>query len=140
MRKKHFLAVLGYIVATFVTQALSHFVLFKAHYASVSWIKPEPIFALGFASMIIQGLVLSLLYDQSRLASGRILGALVISWSLGAFLVSYIALAEAAKYAVPAVPEWIGVEILAGAVQFTIAGLLLFLAHRGATRQGNSVV
>jgi len=41
--------------------------------------------------------------------------------------VSYIALAEAAKYTVPSVSRWIAVEALAGAVQFTVWGLLLGL-------------
>ena len=40
-----------------------------------------------------------------------------------------IALGEAAKYAVPSMGAWIGVETLSGVIQFTIAGLLLWLAH-----------
>jgi len=50
---KHILAVAGYIVATFATQALSHFVVFKAHYDAMTIMKPDPSFALGIASMVI---------------------------------------------------------------------------------------
>ena len=53
--KQHLLAVLGYIVATFATQATSHFVLFAQHYAAVPYIRgsSETIFALGILVMII---------------------------------------------------------------------------------------
>ena len=127
---KHILAVAGYIIATFATQALSHFVVFKAHYDAMTIMKPDPSFALGIASMIIQGTVLSLVYAGSWFSGEGLTGALRLSWLLGAFLVSYIALAEAAKYAVPSIPAWIGVEALAGAVQFTLAGVLLWWAHQ----------
>ena len=126
---KHVLAVVGYIVATFVTQALSHFVVFKDHYDAVTYMMPNPIFALGIGSMIVQGAVLSVVYARSQFSGAGLGGALQLSWLLGAFLVSYIALAEAAKYAVPSVSSWIGVELLAGAVQFTLAGVLLWQAH-----------
>jgi hypothetical protein len=128
--KKHLLAVLGYIIATFATQAASHFILFKDHYAAVPWIKGEPVFALGLLTMIIQGAILSVVYSWSQFHTGSIVDAMKLSWLLGAFLVSYIALGEAAKYAVPAIPSWIGVEYLSGTIQFTLAGVLLSFAHR----------
>ena len=74
--------------------------------------------------------MLSLVYAHSRFSGEGLNGALRLSWLLGAFLVSYIGLAEAAKYEVPSIPEWIGVEALAGAVQFTLAGVLLWWAHQ----------
>lgn len=103
--------------------------------AAASFIKSEPIFALGFASMIVQGAVLSFVYANSRFRGPSALRAVLLAWLFGAFLVSYIGLAEAAKYAVPSVPSWIGVEFAVGAIQFTLAGLFLWLAHR-AREQG----
>jgi hypothetical protein len=50
---------------------------------------------------------------------------------MGAVLGSYIALAEAGKYAVTDVGSWFVVEAGAAAVQFTVFGLLLGLIHRG---------
>ena len=128
--KQHILAVLGYIVATFFTQASSHFLLFKEHYAEVSYLRSEPIFAFGFAAMIIEGIVLSVVFANSRYSRKSLLEALKLSWMFGLFLVSYIALAEAAKYVVPNISSWIGVELLAASIQFTLAGLFLWLAHR----------
>jgi len=128
--KKHALTILGYFVATFGSQAISHFLLFKDHYAEVSFIKPEPIFALGFTSMFLQGLILSVVHERSSFSKGSLLSSVKLAWLFGLFLVSYIGLAEAAKYAVPNVPSWIGVEFSVGFVQFTLAGIFLNLAHR----------
>lgn len=128
--KRHLLSVLGYALATFATQATSHFAVNAAHYAAVAYLRPDPIIPLGLLSMLVQGAALSLVYARSRFAEAGIKGAVALSWLLGAFLVSYIALAEAGKYGVPDVGSWIAVEVSVGFVQFTLAGLLLGLAHR----------
>ncbi len=128
--KKHIFSIIGYIIATFLTQATSHFALFSKHYAEVTYIKPEPIFVLGFSSMIIQGSILSFIFSRSRFYEKSVFDAVKLSWLFGFFLVSYIGLAEAAKYAVPNVTKWIGVEFLVGFAQFTLAGLFLALAHK----------
>jgi hypothetical protein len=128
--RKSILAVLAYVAATFVTQAGSHFIVNRDHYASVSYLRQEPIFPLGILSMFIQAAVLAYLYPRVA-ATRRTLGsALVFAWLTGGILVSYIALGEAAKYQVPSVPSWITVEALAGGVQFTLFGLLLGMIHR----------
>ncbi len=80
--------------------------------------------------MLIQGAVLSGVYVNSRFPERGMVGALILSWLFGAFLVSYIALAEPAKYAVPDIATWIMVEFGAGAVQYSLVGLALGLAHR----------
>src|SRR5437879_4927033 len=67
--KKHVLAVTAYLIATFATQALSHFVVNVEHYAAVTFMRAEPIFALGVASMVIQGTIFSYLY--SRMSAQR---------------------------------------------------------------------
>ena len=130
--KRHAFAVLGYLVATFATQALSHFLIFASHYAQVSYLKAEPIFPLGLSSMLVQGAILSFVYTRSRFIDHGIKGAVVCAWLFGAFLVSYIALAEAAKYSVPNAWTWIAVETGVGFFQFSLAGMLLGWAHAGA--------
>ncbi len=127
--KKHILTVLGYMVASFATQATSHFVLFAQHYAAVPYIKSPPIFALGFLVMIIQGSVLSYVFANSRFAGGSRMDAVRFAWLFGAFLVSYTALGESAKYSVPSIRAWIAVEAGVGFVQHTLFGILLGVAH-----------
>ncbi len=128
--KKHVLAVAAYLVATFVTQALSHFVVNVEHYAAVTFMRAEPIFALGVASMVIQGTIFSYLYSRMSAQRRSIGHSVGFSWLVGGALVSYIALAEPAKYPVPSVASWMTVELLAGLVQFSAFGVLLGFVYR----------
>ena len=129
--KKHIFSVAGYVVGTFITQALSHFMVFAKHYAAVSYIKAEPVFLLGIAAMLVQGVILSYAFASSRFYGQSLIRAICFTWLFGAVLVSYESLAEASKYAVPNIPSWIAVEAGVGLVQFTLIGLFLGLAHRG---------
>ena len=128
--RKHVLAVFAYVVATFATQAVSHFVVNAAHYAAVTYLRAQPIFALGVLSMLIQGSIMAYLYAQVPEAGRSIGHAVFFAWLIGSILVSYEALAEAAKYTVPSVASWIAVELGAGFVQFTLYGALLGSVHR----------
>ncbi len=133
--RKHFLAVLAYVVATFATQAVSHFGVNAAHYAAVTYLRAQPIFVLGVLSMLIQGSIMSYLYahlSESWQSTGH---AVLFAWLVGGILVSYEALAEAAKYSVPSVTSWIAVEVAAGFVQFTLFGALLGWVYRARVRQ-----
>jgi hypothetical protein len=136
--KRNVLSIFGYIVASFLVQGLSHFVFFAKHYAAVPIFKAQPIFAFGLSSMAIQGVILTFLFKGSRFHTGRLFDAIRFGWCFGAFLVSYIALGESGKYAVPDVPSWIGVEALAGLLQFTLIGLFTGLVFRRAEIQSLS--
>lgn len=128
---KHALAVAAYIVATFATQAVSHFVLNVDHYATLPHLRIEPIFSLGFLSMLIQGTALAFLFAHSEWAKRTMLNTVLFAWLGGSLIVSYIAFAEAAKYSIFSIPAWIRVEISAGLIQFTLYGLALGLIYRG---------
>lgn len=52
----------SYIAASFVIQALSHFVINPDHYASISFMRVEPLMYFGLLTMLIQGIVLTALY------------------------------------------------------------------------------
>jgi hypothetical protein len=130
---KSSLSAVAYVVVTIGVQAVSHFGVAASHYAAVSFLRPEPIAVLGIVASAIQGAALTYLFQRTRLPGTGILPALAFSWVAGAILVSYIALVEPAKYAVPSVAAWIAVELGFGFVQFTLFGLLLALIHRRAT-------
>ena len=125
------LTVVGYMICTFAVQGTSHFVLNVDHYAAIPHLRSETIVVFGVASMAIQGVVLSLMYRHSTLYSEGLKGALLAGWALGAVILSYIVLAEYGKYQVESFAAWALVEVSAGVVQFTLAGLVLFFAHKG---------
>jgi hypothetical protein len=132
------LSVLAYVAATFVTQAASHFAVNADHYAAVTYLRKDPIFPLGVLSMLIQGCVLSYLYARTAGSKRSIPGAIGFAWMGGSILVTYIALAEAAKYQVPSVTSWLWVEGIAGFIQFTLYGTLLGLVHRSSVEVNQS--
>lgn len=121
----HFLRVSAYVLTTFAVQVTSHLVVNTEHYAAVGHMRTAPIFALGVLAMLVQGVALSSLYSRLEWARRSTLGSLQFAWLVGSFLVSYIALAEAAKYTIPAIVPWLTTEIGAGFVQFTLYGVLL---------------
>lgn len=133
--KKHVLAVLAYVVATFATQTVSHFGVNAVHYAAVTYLRAQPIFALGVLAMLIQGSIIAYAYAQVPEAERSVGHAVLFAWLVGGILVSYEALAEAAKYSVPSVASWIAVEVAAGFVQFTLYGALLGWVHRARVPQ-----
>lgn len=128
---RYVLVIAAYVVATFSTQAVSHFVVNVDHYATLPHLRTEPVLSLGFLSMLIQGAALALLFAQSPWATRSMRNSLLFAWLGGSLIVSYIAFAEAAKYAIPSIPAWIGVELAAGFIQFTLFGLALGLIDRG---------
>jgi hypothetical protein len=128
--RAHLLTIAGYVFSTLLVQATSHFVINKAHYAAIPFVRAEPIVALGVLTMLVQGAILSYAYSVSRLKDGGLFGALLTAWMFGAFLASYMSLALPAEYAAPSIPAWFGVEATAAALQFTLAGVFLWLAHR----------
>jgi hypothetical protein len=81
--------------------------------------------------MLVRGTIFGLLFPVLDRGPSTIRNAVLFSWALGAFLASYIVLAEAGKYAVPSIPSWVAVEATTAAIQFT--GILLGLVHRGRT-------
>ena len=120
------LAVLAYVIASFAVQGSSRFVINAAHYAEIEFMRKDPIMALGFFTMLLQGLVLAYIYPfVCRAAGSPILQGLKYGLLMGVLLGSYIAFVEPSKYLAPSVGGWIAVEGLASLAQFSLYGILL---------------
>jgi len=124
------LTVAAYVVVTLAVQAASHFSIHAAHYAAVAFMRPQAIAALGILAAVLQGVVLAYLAPRLRLPGPPVIQALIFAWATGVFLVSYLALVEPAKYAVPSAQGWLAVELSSGFVQFTLFGLVLAAIRR----------
>ncbi len=132
---KHILSVIGFMLITFAVQGLNHFVINRVHYANIDFVRPEPVMALGFLTMIAQGSILTLALAHIAPNGATIKDGLKVSLSFGLFLGFYIAVTEPAKYAAPSIPGWIWAEGLASAVQFVLFGLVLGFVHQRFTRK-----
>jgi hypothetical protein len=126
----HVLSVVAFMAVTFAAQGLSHFVVNKAHFDAVGFLRSDPIMIMGFAVMVIQGAALSISLQAWKGEAAQIKDGVMISLIFGVFLVSYISLTEPAKYTVPSVAAWIRVELTVGLLQFGAFGLLLGWIHR----------
>lgn len=118
------------MIVTFAVQGLNHFVINEAYYANIGFARPEPVMALGFLTMIVQGSILSFALAYIAPVGATIKDGFKISLSFGLFLAVYIAWAEPAKYAAPSITAWMLTEGLASTIQFIIFGLLLGLIHQ----------
>lgn len=127
---KHLISVLAFMGVTFGVQGVSHFLLNKDHFAEIGFLRESPIMPLGFAVMIIEGLILSLALTRLAPTAPSLRDAIMVSLAFGLFLGSYIALTEPAKYAVPSILDWIKVEATDSTIQFGVFGVLLGLIHR----------
>ena len=124
-----------YIVISFLAQSISHFIINADHYATISFMRAQPIFIMGFLTMIMQGIVLSYLFliytkNEFTLKKGLFYGLI-----MAIFFVSYPALVEPAKYQVPSISSWILVEASVGLLQFSLFGLLLSIAFQKLNNQ-----
>jgi len=128
--KKIIIGTLLFIFVSFALQSISHFVINAEHYASVPFMRNEPIFALGFLTMIMQGIVLSYLFIIYSKNEFTIKNGLLYGLIISALFVSYPALVEPAKYQVPNIVSWILVEGIVGLIQFGIFGILLAVTFR----------
>lgn len=132
----HALSLLAYLFVTFGVQAANHFVVNAAHYAGETILSKEPALLGGVAAMVVQGAVLTFLYGRLAPRFAGVAGGLAYALLMGAFLGSYLALAEPSKYLVSSRIDWFLVEATVSLIQFSLFGLL-GLIHRRWGSPGN---
>lgn len=135
MKTKPFvLAVLAYLVPTFITGFVWHLIAWHDAYARLGIYRPDPVIPFGFGSMLLQGLVFAWayprLFDTARGAwpgsaarAGMVYA--VLSWS-------FTTLAVAAKHPMTSVPTYFLLETAFTALQFALVAPLMALAWRDA--------
>ena len=132
--RRGILAVLAYLVPTFLTGFVWHLVLFHALYQRLEIYRPDPLIPLGVASMLIQAVIFAWAYPRlfstaaedwrrSALRAGLVYAAL--SWS-------FTTLAVAAKHPMTSLPDYFAVETGYTLLQFLLVAPLMSLAWRGA--------
>jgi hypothetical protein len=134
VKKPYALAVLAYLVPTFITGFVWHLVAFHDTYARLGIYRTDPIIPLGLGSMLVQAFIFAWAYPRlfdtardawpmSALRAGLVYGAL--SWS-------FTTLAVAAKHPMASIGDYVLMETAFTAVQFALAAPLMALAWRRA--------
>lgn len=127
----HFwLALLGYLVPTFILGFVWHLKLFHTYYRELDIYRPDVIIPFGFLSMLIQGVVFAVVYprlmaEPSAISCGLTFaaGAALLSWT-------FTTLAVAAKHRMTSVRRFVAIETAFTAVQFLLVGPLFALSFR----------
>lgn len=142
MRKAIVLAVLAYLVPTFVSGYLWHLVLFHDVYVRLEIYRPEVIIPFGFFAILLQGLCFAWAYPRlfstgrqdwtkSALRSGLFFA--VLSWT-------FTTLTVAAKNRMNSVPDFLVIETGYTLLQFALVAPLLALSYRGSREHGPAKV
>jgi hypothetical protein len=132
MKRPYALAMLAYLVPTFILGFVWHLVAFHDTYQRLNIYRPDPIIPFGFGSMLVQGVILAWMYPRlfstaksdwmkSALCAGAIYAAL--SWS-------FTTIAVAAKHPMASVPEYFMIETAFTTLQFLLVAPLMALAWR----------
>jgi hypothetical protein len=135
MTKKIVFAAAGYSVVTFVLGFAWHLVLFKDVYETFGvYNRSNPIIPMGFASMVIQGVALAVLYArQERGPSYRpFAGAIAFNLLMGVFFTSGTVLALAAKAHIAHLGAWFGYNAAFSLLQFLLSGIVFGFVFREA--------
>ena len=134
MKKSYLLAVLAYLVPTFITGFVWHLVVFHDVYIELNLYRPDPIIPFGLGSMIVQALIFAWAYPRlfdtarSTWINGTVRAGLLyaaLSWS-------FTTIAVAAKFPMTSIQEYVLIETLFTLVQFALVAPLMALAWRDA--------
>jgi len=134
VKKTYLLAVLAYLVPTFMTGFVWHLVAFHDIYVRLNLYRPDPIIPFGLGSMIVQGLIFAWayprLFDTAR--SAWVKSAVRAAAVFAALSWSFTTIAVAAKYPMTSIGSYVQIETLYTAVQFALVAPLMALAWRSA--------
>lgn len=125
---KKLLATIGYTVGTFALAIVWHIVLFEEIYLQFGYIESEPSFALGFSTILIQGIVLSCFYDFLRRKID--LPAFKYVTVMGVFFWTSHVVAFIAKQDVGSPAHFAGMETVYLVLQFGLYGLIIKKLYR----------
>ena len=128
---KILLSAASYIVIVFPLAVGWHIGLFKEQYQNFGYFGGEPNVPLGFATVVIQGLVLAFVYPLFQPGSTGFVRAFLFAGLMGLFFWTSHVLALVAKQNVPSAGGFIVMETCYLIVQFGLFAVTLGLIYRG---------
>ena len=119
------LGAIAYTIGTFSLAVIWHVLLFEARYESFGYFEGEPSFVVGFVTILLQGVILSVLFPMVKLTGTGVARGIKFSFLIGAFFWTSHVLAFVAKQTIQDVGQFIAMETLYLALQFGLFGLLI---------------
>ena len=130
--KKIVLGTLSYTIATFALAVTWHVLMFEDRYRSFGYFDGDPSFVIGFISILLQGMILSVIYPLVQIAGSGILRGIKFSLFMGLFFWTSHVLAFIAKQPVLNIGLFVTMETVYLALQFGLFGVLIGLIYRDA--------
>ncbi len=134
--KKVILGAAAYTICTFSLAVSWHVLLFEERYESFGYFEGEPNFLVGLLTIVLQGILLSILFPMLRVEGSSFHRGLKFVLIVGSFFWTSHVLAFVAKQKVPEVSAFIWMETVYLLLQFGLFGLILgFIYRRGETKK-----
>ncbi|MBI4502858.1 MAG: DUF1761 domain-containing protein [Gemmatimonadetes bacterium] len=132
-------AMLSYVILTFIIAATWHLVVFKPLYDKLAiFTRPQPIIPLGIASMLVQAGVFAFLYPRCAVDGRPARDGLLFGLATGLLIGSYAVLADGAKLQVSSLSTWLVLEGAYYLFQFPIVGLVFGLIYGVPSKAGTA--
>lgn len=132
--KKHLLAVLAYMLPTFPLGYFWHLTIFADYYKTLHVYREDIFIPFGILSMLIQGVIWSVLYRRLYAGEPVLKGALKFAGLACPLAWSFMVLATSAKHHMSSVQGYVGIETCFMLVHYTIVSPLIAMVHAGRTR------
>jgi hypothetical protein len=130
--KKIVLGTLSYTIGTFGLAVTWHVLLFEDRYRSFGYFEGDPSFIIGFITILLQGMILSVIYPLVQIAGVGVLRGIKFSLLIGSFFWTSHVLAFIAKQPVQNIGLFVTMETVYLALQFGLFGVLIGLIYRDA--------
>ncbi len=132
--KNHVFSVLAYMLPTFPLGFFWHLTVFADYYTSLQVYRHDIIIPFGIASMLIQGIIWSVLYKRVFAGEPILSGALKFAALASPLAWSFLVLAVSAKHHMASVSGYLGIETAFVVAQYAIVSPLIAWAHSDSSR------
>jgi hypothetical protein len=127
--KKHVLAVAAYMLPTFPLGFFWHLTVFADHYRSLQVYRDDILIPFGLLSMVVQGVVWSVLYRRLFAGEPVLRGALKFAALACPLAWSFLVVAVSAKHQMASVSGYVGIETAFIVVQYAVVSPLIALVY-----------
>ncbi len=135
MIKKIILGTLAYTVITFIIAIIWHIVLFEDKYLAFGYFKGEPNMVIGFLTILIQGMVLTYLYNFFSFTGSNLVKSMRYVLIVGLFFWTSHVLALVAKQNIENAIQFILMESFYLTIQFGVFGICLSIINKKKEKQ-----
>jgi len=128
--KKHFLAVLAYMLPTFPLGYLWHLTIFAEYYKSLQVYREDIIIPFGIISMLIQGIIWSVVYKRLFAGEPILKGAMKFAVLACPLAWSFMVLSVGAKHQMSSVSGFLIIETAFILIHYLIISPLIAAVYR----------